>query len=112
MKMILAYLRPHKLDEVRSALTGIGVEGMTVVEAQGHGRQKGHTEVYRGAEYAVSFVPKIRLETVVSDDLADAVVETLLATAGTGKIGDGKVFVLDVAQAHRIRTRETGDLAL
>ena len=112
MKLITAIIKPHKLDEVRTALTGVGVEGMTVSEAQGHGRQKGHTEVYRGAEYVVSFVPKIRLETAVSDDLADRVVETILATAGTGKIGDGKIFVTDLAQAHRIRTRETGDAAL
>ena len=112
MKLITAVIKPHKLDEVRAALTAAGVEGMTVSEAQGHGRQKGHTEVYRGAEYVVSFVPKIRLETVVSDDMADKVVETLLTTAATGKIGDGKIFVSDIAQAYRIRTRESGDAAL
>ncbi len=112
MKLIIAVIRPHKLDEVRAALVEAGVEGMTVSEAQGHGRQKGHTEIYRGAEYVVSFVPKIRLETAVPDDLADKVVEALLTTAGSGKIGDGKILVLDVAQAYRIRTRESGDAAL
>ena len=112
MKLIIAIIKPHKLDEVRTALTAAGVEGMSVAEVQGHGRQKGHTEIYRGAEYVVSFVPKIRLEMVVSDALVESVTETLLTTAATGKIGDGKIFVLDVVQAHRIRTRETGDAAL
>ncbi len=112
MKLIIAIIKPHKLDEVRAALVAVGVEGMTVSEVQGHGRQKGHTEVYRGAEYVVSFVPKSRLEMVVSDALVEPVTEALLSTAATGKIGDGKIFVLDVVQAHRIRTRETGDAAL
>ena len=112
MKMILAILKPHKIEEVREALSAIGVEGMTVSEAQGHGRQKGHTEIYRGAEYKVSFVPKVKLETVVSDSLVEQVVETILSVAGSGKIGDGKIFVLDVAQAYRIRTREAGEAAL
>ncbi len=112
MKLIMAILKPHKVDEVREALTAVGVEGMTISEAQGHGRQKGHTEIYRGAEYKVSFVPKVKLETVVSDGLVDQAVEAIIATAGSGKIGDGKVFVLDVAQAHRIRTREAGEAAL
>ena len=112
MKLIMAILKPHKVDEVREALTAIGVEGMTISEAQGHGRHKGHTEIYRGAEYKVSFVPKVKLETVVSDALVDQAVEAIIATAGSGKIGDGKVFVLDVAAAHRIRTREAGEAAL
>ena len=112
MKLILAVIKPHKVDEVRAALIALGVEGMTVSEAQGHGRQKGHTEIYRGAEYAVSFLPKVRLETVVSDDLEAKVVEAIIAAAATGKIGDGKIFVMDVAQAYRIRTRESGEAAL
>ena len=112
MKLITAIIKPHRLDEVRAALTAAGVEGMTVSEAQGHGRQKGHTEVYRGAEYVVSFVPKIRLETVVSDDLVDAAVEAIVGAAATGRIGDGKIFVTEVSRAIRIRTRETGDAAL
>jgi nitrogen regulatory protein PII len=112
MKLIMAILKPHKVDEVREALTAIGVEGMTVSEAQGHGRQKGHTEIYRGAEYKVSFLPKVKLETVVPDTLVDRTVETIISTAATGKIGDGKIFVLDVGQAYRIRTREVGEAAL
>lgn len=112
MKLIMAILKPHKVDEVRDALTAIGVEGMTVSEAQGHGRQKGHTEIYRGAEYKVTFLPKMKLETVVPDSLVDKVVEAIISTAGTGKIGDGKVFVIDVAAAYRIRTREAGEAAL
>ena len=112
MKLIIAMVRPHKVDEVRTALSEVGVGGMTVAEVQGHGRQKGHTEVYRGAEYAVNFVPKIRIETVVDDDLADRAVEAIVAAAATGRIGDGKVFTLDVASAVRIRTGETGASAL
>jgi nitrogen regulatory protein PII len=112
MKLIMAILKPHKVDEVREALTGIGVEGMTVSEAQGHGRQKGHTEIYRGAEYKVSFLPKVKLETVVPDSLVERAVETIIATAASGKIGDGKIFVIDVGQAYRIRTREVGEAAL
>lgn len=112
MKLILAIIKPHKVDDVRTALTAIGVEGMTVSEAQGHGRQKGHTEIYRGAEYTVTFVPKIRMECVVPDALVDQAVETIITTAASGKIGDGKIFVIDVAQAYRIRTRESGDAAL
>ena len=112
MKLITAIIKPHKLDEVRAALHAAGVEGMTVTEAQGHGRQKGHTEIYRGAEYAVSFVPKVRLETVVPDTLVEEAVEAIASTAATGRIGDGKIFVLDVVQAVRIRTRESGDAAL
>lgn len=112
MKLITAIIKPHRLDEVRAALSAAGVQGMTVSEAKGHGRQRGHTEVYRGAEYVVSFVPKIRLEAVVSDELLDAAVEALIGAAATGKIGDGKIFVTEIAQAIRIRTRETGDDAL
>ena len=112
MKLVMAVIKPHKLDEVRAALSAAGVEGMTVSEVQGHGRQKGHTEIYRGAEYAVTFLPKVKIEAVVDDDLVDTVIDTICTTAGSGKIGDGKIFVLDVAQAVRIRTRETGAAAL
>lgn len=112
VKMIIAAIKPYKLDEVREALTEIGVRGMMVTEIKGFGAQSGHTEIYRGAEYAVNFVPKMRLELVVSDSLADSVVETITKTARTGKIGDGKIFVLDVASALRVRTGETNDDAL
>ena len=112
MKLVMAVIKPHKLDEVRAALSAAGVEGMTVSEVQGHGRQKGHTEIYRGAEYAVTFLPKVKIEAVVDDSLVDAVIDTICTTAGSGKIGDGKIFVMDVAQAVRIRTRETGAAAL
>ena len=112
MKMIIAAIKPYKLDEVREALTEIGVRGMMVTEIKGFGAQSGHTEIYRGAEYAVNFVPKMRLELVVADALADSVVETITKTARTGKIGDGKIFVLDVAGAVRVRTGETDDDAL
>jgi nitrogen regulatory protein PII len=112
MKLIIAVIKPFKLDEVRQALTGVGVQGLMVSEVKGYGRQSGHTEIYRGAEYVVNFVPKIRLEIVVPDGIAGAVVEALGVTARTGKIGDGKVFVLDVEQALRVRTGETGDEAL
>ena len=112
MKLIIAVIKPFKLDEVREALTGIGVQGLMVSEVKGYGRQSGHTEIYRGAEYVVNFVPKIKLELVVTDGAVTQVVEVLAATAKTGKIGDGKIFVLDVLQAHRVRTGETGDDAL
>ncbi len=112
MKLIIAVIKPFKLDEVRQALTGVGVQGLMVSEVKGYGRQSGHTEIYRGAEYVVNFVPKIRLEIVVPDGIVAAVVEALGVTARTGKIGDGKVFVLDVEQALRVRTGETGDEAL
>jgi nitrogen regulatory protein P-II 1 len=112
VKMIIAAIKPYKLDEVREALTAIGVRGMMVTEIKGFGAQSGHTEIYRGAEYAVNFVPKMRLEIVVADNLADQVVETISTTARTGKIGDGKIFVLDVAKALRVRTGETDDEAL
>ncbi len=112
MKLIVAVIKPFKLEEVREALTAIGVQGLMVSEVKGYGRQSGHTEIYRGAEYVVNFVPKVKLEIVVTDALAAQVVETVATTAKTGKIGDGKIFVLDVAQAMRVRTGETGDDAL
>ncbi|MFT3975477.1 MAG: P-II family nitrogen regulator [Amaricoccus sp.] len=112
MKLIIAVIKPFKLDEVRAALTSVGVRGMMVSEVRGYGRQSGHTEIYRGAEYQVNFVPKVRLEMVVPDDVAPAVLDALASTARTGKIGDGKVFVLDVGEAMRIRTGETGEEAL
>lgn len=112
MKMVTAIVKPFKLDEVREALGAIGVQGITVTEVKGFGRQKGHTEMYRGSEYTVDFLPKVRLEIVVGDDLADRVAHTVVAKAKTGKIGDGKVFVLPVEQAIRIRTEETGDNAI
>jgi nitrogen regulatory protein P-II 2 len=112
MKLIIAIIKPFKLDEVREALSAIGVQGMTVVEARGFGRQKGQTEIYRGAEYVTNMVPKVRLEIVVAADLASRVVETIEQTARTGSIGDGKLFVLDVQQALRIRTGETDHDAL
>ena len=112
MKLIIAAIKPFKLEEVREALTSIGVRDMMVTEIKGFGSQSGHTEIYRGAEYAVNFVPKVRLEIVVTDSLADQVVETIATTAKTDKIGDGKIFVLDVAQAVRVRTGEINDDAL
>ena len=112
MKMIIAAIKPFKLEDVREALTQLGVGGMMVSEVKGFGTQSGHTEMYRGAEYAVNYVPKIRLEIVVADDLADNVVETIASTAKTDKIGDGKIFVLDVAQAMRVRTGEMNEAAL
>ncbi len=112
MKLIIAAIKPFKLEEVREALTAIGVRGMMVTEIKGFGTQSGHTEIYRGAEYAVNFVPKVRLEIVVSDALADQAVGTIQKTAKTDKIGDGKIFVLDVEQAVRVRTGETDDDAL
>jgi len=112
VKFIIAAIKPFKLEEVREALTAIGVRGLMVTEIKGFGAQSGHTEIYRGAEYAVNFVPKVKLEIAVSDALADQVVETLQAAARTGKIGDGKVFVLDLEQALRVRTGEAGEDAL
>ena len=112
MKKIEAVIKPFKLDEVKEALQELGVQGMTVLEAKGYGRQKGHTELYRGAEYVIDFLPKIKIEMVVGDDLADRVVETLVAAARTGRIGDGKIFVSDVAEVIRIRTGETGQAAI
>ena len=112
MKLIIAALKPFKLEEVREALTTIGVRGMMVTEIKGFGSQSGHTEIYRGAEYAVNFVPKIKLELVVADGMADQVVDTIQSTAKTDKIGDGKIFVSPVEQAIRIRTGESGEDAL
>ena len=112
MKLIMAVIKPFKLDEVLEALLAAGVEGLTVSEVKGYGRQKGHTEIYRGAEYQVNFVPKIKLEAVVEDATAAGAVEAIRAAAGTGKIGDGKIFVLAVEEAVRIRTGEVGAAAL
>jgi nitrogen regulatory protein PII len=112
MKLIEAIIKPFKLDEVREALSALGVEGMTVTEGKGFGRQRGHTEVYRGAEYQVDLLPKLKLEIAVRDDQLEPVVQTILRAAGTGKIGDGKIFVYQVSEAVRIRTGEQGDAAL
>ena len=112
MKMITAVIKPHKLEDVREALSDEGVTGITVSEVKGYGRQKGHTELYRGAEYVVDFLPKVKIEAAVSDDLVDRVIEAIEAAARTGKIGDGKVFVYDLEQVVRIRTGETGKEAL
>jgi nitrogen regulatory protein P-II 2 len=112
MKLVTAIVKPFKLDEVREALTSMGVEGLTVSEVKGFGRQKGHTEIYRGAEYEISFVPKVRIDVVVSDALADQVVEAITKSARTGSIGDGKIFVSDVTKAVRIRTGDTDEDAL
>ena len=112
MKLIEAIIKPFKLDEVREALTAIGVQGLTVSEARGFGRQKGQKEIYRGAEYEISFLPKIRLEVAVPDELADQVIDALRTSAATGQIGDGKIFVMDVVKAVRIRTGEEDNDAL
>ncbi len=112
MKLVMAVIKPSKLDEVREALTAIGIAGMTVSEVKGFGRQKGHTEIYRGAEYEINFVPKIKIEAVVGDDLAERAVSTIREVANSEQIGDGKIFVLEVAQAIRIRTGETDAEAL
>jgi len=108
----MAIIKPFKLDEVREALTGLGIEGLTVSEVKGYGRQKGQTEIYRGAEYAVNFLPKVKVEVVLADDRVESAVEAITKAANTGRIGDGKVFVLDVARAVRIRTGETDHDAL
>lgn len=112
MKLIIATIKPFKLEEVREALTDAGVRGLMVTEIKGFGTQSGHTEIYRGAEYVVNFVPKVKLELVVADSVADQMVEVITQTAKTGKIGDGKIFVLDVEQAVRVRTGETGEDAI
>ena len=112
MKLVMAIIKPFKLDEVRDALTPLGVQGLTVTEVKGFGRQKGQTEIYRGAEYQVSFLPKLKIEVAVASELVDAVVEAISASARTGKIGDGKIFVLDLERALRIRTGETDGAAL
>ena len=112
MKLVVAIIKPFKLDEVRQALTAIGVHGMTVTEVKGYGRQKGHTEIYRGAEYAVSFLPKIKIEVAVPTDQVDKTIDAIIGAAKTGQIGDGKIFVLELESAVRIRTGETDAAAL
>ncbi len=112
MKLVMAVIKPFKLDEVREALTPLGVQGLTVTEVKGFGRQKGQTEIYRGAEYHVSFLPKVKIEVAVPAEMVDAVVEAISTPARTGKIGDGKIFVMDVERALRIRTGETDESAL
>ena len=112
MKLVTAVIKPFKLDEVREALSAIGVQGVTVTEVKGFGRQKGHTELYRGAEYVVDFLPKVKVEAAISDDLVERVIEAIEKAANTGKIGDGKIFVFDLEQVVRIRTGETGAQAL
>ena len=112
MKLIMAIIKPFKLDEVREALTAVGVEGLTVSEVKGYGRQKGHTEIYRGAEYTISFLPKTKIEIVVEDDLVDKAIDAITGAAKTGQIGDGKIFVFSIDDAVRIRTGETGSDAI
>jgi nitrogen regulatory protein P-II 2 len=112
MKIVMAIIKPFKLDEVRDALTAAGVHGLTVTEVKGYGRQKGHTEIYRGTEYAVNFLPKVKIEVAVASDQADKVVEAISSAAKTGQIGDGKIFILDLDHAVRIRTGETDAAAL
>ncbi|WP_443628259.1 P-II family nitrogen regulator [Candidatus Njordibacter sp. Uisw_002] len=112
MKLVSAIIKPFKLDDVREALSDMGVQGVTVTEVKGFGRQKGHTELYRGAEYVVDFLPKVKIEAAVDDNLVDQVIEVISNTANTGKIGDGKIFVVNLEQAIRIRTGETGSEAL
>jgi len=112
MKMVMAIIKPFKLDDVREALSDIGVQGITVTEVKGFGRQKGHTELYRGAEYVVDFLPKVKIEAAVKDELVDQVIEAIAKAANSGKIGDGKIFVSSIEQAVRIRTGESGDDAL
>ena len=112
MKLIIAIIKPFKLEEVKEALAAAGIEGMTVTEVKGFGRQKGHTEIYRGSEYTVDFLPKVKIEVVVVDDLVEKAIEAIVKSAQTGKIGDGKVFVIPVEQAIRIRTEEKGDKAI
>jgi len=112
MKLVTAIIKPFKLEEVREALSQLGVQGITVTEVKGFGRQKGHTELYRGAEYVIDFLPKVKLETAVDDDVVERVVEAIEQSARTGKIGDGKIFVADLEQVIRIRTGETGGAAL
>ena len=112
MKKIEAIVRPHRLDSVKAAVTGLGIEGMTILEVKGFGRQKGHTEIYRGAEYKIEFLPKVKIEVVVPDQLADRVVDAIVAAAHTGSFGDGKVFVSDLQDAVRVRTGEHGEAAI
>jgi len=112
MKLITAVVKPFRLDDVRNALAEVGVQGMTVTEVKGFGRQRGHTELYRGAEYVVDFLPKVKVEVAVTDELVDRVVEAIIEAAKTGKVGDGKIFVTSLDQVYRIRTGETGDQAI
>ena len=112
MKLIIAIIKPFKLDEVKEALSQVGIDGMTVTEVKGFGRQKGHTEIYRGSEYTVDFLPKVKFEIVVSDTMVDKAVKAISESAKTGKIGDGKIFVLPIENAIRIRTEETGENAI
>jgi nitrogen regulatory protein P-II 2 len=112
MKLITAVVKPFRLDDVRNALAEVGVQGMTVTEVKGFGRQRGHTELYRGAEYVVDFLPKVKVEVAVSDELVHRAIEAIIESAKTGKVGDGKIFVTDLRQVYRIRTGETGDQAL
>ena len=112
MKLVIAVIQPHRLEPVREKLTAIGIEGMTVTEVRGYGRQKGHTEIYRGAEYQIAFLPKLKLEVAVKDDRVNDVIQAVTLASRTGKIGDGKIFVVDLEQALRVRTGETGDDAL
>ncbi|HUL83545.1 MAG TPA: P-II family nitrogen regulator [Gammaproteobacteria bacterium] len=112
MKLITAVVKPFRLDDVRNALADVGVQGMTVTEVKGFGRQRGHTELYRGAEYVVDFLPKVKVEVAVKDELAERVIEAIIDAAKTGKVGDGKIFVIDLEQVYRIRTGETGDEAI
>jgi nitrogen regulatory protein PII len=112
MKLIIAIIKPFKLEEVKDSLSSIGIEGMTVTEVKGFGRQKGHTEIYRGSEYTVDFLPKVKIEIVVTDELVTKAIDAIVKAAKTGKIGDGKVFVLPIEEAVRIRTDERGDIAV
>jgi len=112
MKLITAVVKPFRLDDVRNALAEVGVQGMTVTEVKGFGRQRGHTELYRGAEYVVDFLPKVKVEVAVTDELAERVVEAIIEAAKTGKVGDGKIFITNLDQVYRIRTGETGDQAI
>ena len=112
MKLITAVVKPFRLDDVRNALADVGIQGMTVTEVKGFGRQRGHPELYRGAEYVVDFLPKVKVEVAVTDELAERVIEAIIAAAKTGKVGDGKIFVVNLDQVYRIRTGETGDAAI
>ena len=112
MKLITAVVKPFRLDDVRNALAEVGVQGMTVTEVKGFGRQRGHTELYRGAEYVVDFLPKVKVEVAVTDELVDRVIEAIIGAAKTGKVGDGKIFVTELVEVYRIRTGETGDQAI
>jgi nitrogen regulatory protein P-II 1 len=112
MKKVEAIIRPFKLDDVRSALSEIGIRGMTITEVKGYGRQKGHTELYRGAEYKIDFIPKVKIEIVVRDDMVDDVVRTIIRSARTGQVGDGKIFISNIEEAIRVRTEEAGESAI